>query len=64
MSGVDVAVYELRMRLFRNHSAIADLTSKQADYYRAMDALQAERETIMAEFLELGLTPEEVLWDA
>lgn len=63
MSGVDDAIYRLRMDLFHNHSELTRVSSHLADGYRQWDALQVERARILDEFLSLGITPEEVIWD-
>lgn len=63
MTGVDNAVYELKLRLFRNRSQLSQVASNIAECHRLWDSLQVEQQSILAEFLELGLTPEEVLWE-
>lgn len=63
MTGVDEAVRQLRVRLFHNHSRLAAVAGRTAECHREWDALQVEREAILADFLELGVTLEEVLWD-
>lgn len=63
MSGVSDEIQRLRLRLFQNHSQLRVVADRTGQCHREWDALQVERQQILAEFLELGLTPEDVLWD-
>ena len=63
MTGVDEEVRQLRTRLSHNQSQLSAVAKRTAECHREWDALQVEREAILAEFLELGVTPEEVLWE-
>ena len=63
MTGIVNAKYELRLRLFRNRAQLSQVASNIAECHRIWDSLQVEQQAILAEFLELGMTPEEVLWE-
>lgn len=63
VSGVDLEVLRLKTRLQQTQLQMNDIRDARVRFSQEEDALIAERQGILDELLELGLTPEEVLWD-
>lgn len=59
----DSQVYTLKMELFHIHAAQAQARTNLANSFRHLDELSENEEALIRQLMELGVSPEEVLWD-